>query len=139
VVHIVGTNRLFSRKTVTLSFAQPYDFIPSSLASHHGFTANTSPSLCDENLPSPIWFLAQSTHDSVLVRRLTAAPHPNPNTRCTFRRADQTPLITALDLHENAKAYGNHTCSTTAPGSTARITNVCLPAARPDSGIRARV
>ena len=55
VVHKVGTNRLLSRKTVTFSFAEPYDFIPSLLASRHIATPNPSPSLCDENLQSSIW------------------------------------------------------------------------------------
>ena len=30
--------------------------------------------------------IEQSTHDSVPVRRLTADTHPDPDTRCTFRR-----------------------------------------------------
>ena len=55
IVRKVGTNRLLSRKTVTFSFAQPYDFIPSLLASRHVSTSTTSPSLCDENLQSPVW------------------------------------------------------------------------------------
>ena len=33
VVHKVGTNRLLSRKTVTFFFPEPFDFIPSLLAS----------------------------------------------------------------------------------------------------------
>ncbi|MES1180943.1 MAG: hypothetical protein ABUL66_03680 [Verrucomicrobiota bacterium] len=33
VVHKIGTNRLLSRKTVTFPFSEPYDFIPSLLAS----------------------------------------------------------------------------------------------------------
>jgi hypothetical protein len=57
VVHKVGTNRLLSRKTVTFSFSEPYDFIPSLLASRHVGSANTSLSLGDENLQSPIWCL----------------------------------------------------------------------------------
>jgi hypothetical protein len=55
VVHKVGSNRLLSRKTVTFSFSQPYDFIPSVLASRSVATANTSPSLGDENPESTIW------------------------------------------------------------------------------------
>ena len=55
VVHKVGTNRLLSRKTVTFSFSEPYAFIPSLLASRHASTANTSPSLGDENLQSLVW------------------------------------------------------------------------------------
>src|SRR5882762_9665778 len=31
LVHQVGTNRLIARKTVSFSFAEPYDFIPSLL------------------------------------------------------------------------------------------------------------
>ena len=57
IVHKVGTNRLLSRKTVTFSFSEPYDFIPSLLASRHVSTSNTIPSLCDENLESTIWCL----------------------------------------------------------------------------------
>ncbi len=55
IVHKVGTNRLISRKTVTFSFSEPYDFIPSLLASRPVSSATTTPSLCDENLESPIW------------------------------------------------------------------------------------
>jgi hypothetical protein len=55
VVHKVGTNRLLSRKTVTFSFAEPYDFIPSLLASRHVPTLNTSPSLCDEKSQRIKW------------------------------------------------------------------------------------
>ena len=59
VVHKVGTNRLLSRKTVTFSFAEPYDFIPSLLASLPVPTLTASSSLCDENLESPIWCIRQ--------------------------------------------------------------------------------
>jgi hypothetical protein len=55
VVHKVGTNRLLSRKTVTFSFAEPYDFIPSLLASRPVSTSITSPSLGDETGGSTIW------------------------------------------------------------------------------------
>ena len=55
VVHKVGTNRLLSRKTVTFSFAEPYDFIPSLLASLEAPTSTTSPSLCDANFQRAIW------------------------------------------------------------------------------------
>jgi hypothetical protein len=55
VVHKVGTNRLLSRKTVTFSLAEPYDLIPSLLASGHISIPNTSPSLCDENGGSINW------------------------------------------------------------------------------------
>jgi hypothetical protein len=55
IVRKVGTNRLLSRKTVTFSFAQPYDFIPSLLASVEASPSLTSPSLCDENLQNPKW------------------------------------------------------------------------------------
>jgi hypothetical protein len=48
VVHKVGTNRLLSRKTVTFSFSEPYDLIPSLLASRPVSTLNTSSSLGDE-------------------------------------------------------------------------------------------
>jgi hypothetical protein len=53
----VNLHRLLSRKTVAFSFSEPYDFIPSLLASRHVPTTTTSPSLCDENLQSPNWCL----------------------------------------------------------------------------------
>jgi hypothetical protein len=58
VVHKVGTNRFLSRKTVTFSFSEPYDFIPSLLASMPISTSSistTSPSLGDENSESINW------------------------------------------------------------------------------------
>ena len=55
VVHKVGTNRLLSRKTVTFSLAEPYDFIPSLLASVEASPALAAPSLCDENSRSIKW------------------------------------------------------------------------------------
>jgi DNA invertase Pin-like site-specific DNA recombinase len=55
VVHKVGTNRLIARKTVTFSFAEPYDFIPSLLASRHVNTTTTRPLLSSELVDSSIW------------------------------------------------------------------------------------
>ena len=55
VVHKVGTNRLLSGKTVTFSFFEPYDFIPSLLASVEASTSNIIPSLCDETGGSIKW------------------------------------------------------------------------------------
>lgn len=55
VVHKVGTNRLLSRKTVSFSFSEPYDFIPSLLASRQVSTLNTSSSPGDENPQSSKW------------------------------------------------------------------------------------
>jgi site-specific DNA recombinase len=55
VVHKVGTNRLLSRKTVSFSFSEDYDFVPSLLASRRIPTHNTLPSLGDEKLESPVW------------------------------------------------------------------------------------
>jgi molecular chaperone GrpE (heat shock protein) len=58
IVHKVGTNRLLSRKTVSFFFSEPYDFVPSLLASlpiSTRSTTNTSPSLGDENPESPVW------------------------------------------------------------------------------------
>jgi hypothetical protein len=58
VVHKVGTNRLLSRKTVSFSFSEPYDLIPSLLASMPISTSSVStnsPSLGDENSESIIW------------------------------------------------------------------------------------
>lgn len=48
IVHKVGTNRLISRKTVSLSFSEPYDFIPSFLGNlNESLLAN--PSLQDNS------------------------------------------------------------------------------------------
>ena len=55
LVQKVGTNRLISRKTVTFSFSEPYDFVPSLLASRHVSTPNTLPSLGDEKSRSIVW------------------------------------------------------------------------------------
>ena len=63
VVRKAGTNCLISRKTVSYSFAQPYDFIPSLLASSHVSTSNPSPSLGDENGGSIIWCPRQDLKD----------------------------------------------------------------------------
>jgi hypothetical protein len=55
LVHKVGTNRLLSRKTVSFSFSEPYDFAASLLASRHASASDNSSSLCDANLESSIW------------------------------------------------------------------------------------
>jgi hypothetical protein len=55
VVHKVGTNRLLSRKTVTFSFSESYDFIPSLLASRGIAASGVAPSLCDEKHESLVW------------------------------------------------------------------------------------
>jgi hypothetical protein len=55
IVRVTGTNRLFSRKTVSFSFAEPFNSIPSLLASRPASTLNVIPSLRDENPESPIW------------------------------------------------------------------------------------
>jgi hypothetical protein len=55
---LMNLHRLLSRKTVTFSFSEPYDFVPSLLASMPISTSSTStasPSLGDENLESSIW------------------------------------------------------------------------------------
>ena len=59
VVHKVGTNRLLSRKTVTFSFSEDYDFIPSLLASCRLPTPNTSLSLSDQNWWNTRWCALQ--------------------------------------------------------------------------------
>jgi hypothetical protein len=59
VVHKVGTNRLLSRKTVTFSFSEPYDFIPSILASLEASTSLTPTSLCDAKSESIKWCTRQ--------------------------------------------------------------------------------
>ena len=55
LVHTVGTNRLLSRKTVTFSLAEPYDFIPSLLASVEASTSTTSSPSGVKNLESTNW------------------------------------------------------------------------------------
>ena len=55
LVYKVGTNRLLSRKTVSFSFAEPYDFAASLLASVETSTPTTSLSLCDEKSQRIIW------------------------------------------------------------------------------------
>jgi hypothetical protein len=59
LVHKVGTNRLLSGKTVSFSFSEPYDFIPSLLVSPQVSTLNTSSSLCDANLQNTKWCAIQ--------------------------------------------------------------------------------
>ena len=48
-------DRLIARKTVSMSLAEPYDFIPSLLASRHVDTSNTSPLLSSQLVESTIW------------------------------------------------------------------------------------
>ncbi|MGD1087099.1 MAG: hypothetical protein ABR955_00015 [Verrucomicrobiota bacterium] len=48
LIRKVGTNRLLSRKTVSFSFAEPYDFAASLLASVEASPSTTCPSLCDD-------------------------------------------------------------------------------------------
>jgi site-specific DNA recombinase len=55
LVHKVGTNRLLSRKTVSFSFSEPYDFAASLLAFRNASASNNSSSLCDANHQSSIW------------------------------------------------------------------------------------
>ncbi len=55
VVHKVGTNRLLSRKTVSFSFSEPYDFAASLLASRPLSTLTNSSSLCDANPENTKW------------------------------------------------------------------------------------
>ena len=55
LVHKVGTNRLLSRKTVSFSFSEPYDFAASLLASRHASALNNSSSPCDANSQSSEW------------------------------------------------------------------------------------
>jgi site-specific DNA recombinase len=59
LVHKVGTNRLLSRKTVSFSFSEPYDFTASLLASRHDATSQNSSSHCDANHGSSIWCIRQ--------------------------------------------------------------------------------
>ena len=71
-------DRLLSRKTVTFSFSQPYDFIPSALASRSVATANTSPSLCDENPESTIWCLIVDHLQTYFSRKSVLYEGQNP-------------------------------------------------------------
>jgi hypothetical protein len=48
-------NRLLSRKTVSFSFAEPYDFAASLLASVEASPSTTCPSLCDEKSQRIKW------------------------------------------------------------------------------------
>ena len=47
--------RLISRKTVSFTFAEPYDFIPSLLASRTVATVSPYLRLVDETLQSQVW------------------------------------------------------------------------------------
>ena len=71
VVRKVGTNRLISRKTVSFALTPPYDFLPSLLRSSMVGTSNSSLSLLDENIESPIWCPRQDLN----LFGLFAAPH----------------------------------------------------------------
>jgi site-specific DNA recombinase len=65
VVHKVGTNRLLSRKTVSFTFSEPYDFVPSLLASRPistTFTSQNSSSLGDEKSESIKWCAIQGSN-----------------------------------------------------------------------------
>jgi hypothetical protein len=62
LVHKVGTNRLLSRKTVSFSFSEPYDFVPSLLASRQVSTLNTPSSLCDVNQQNTKWCAIQGSN-----------------------------------------------------------------------------
>ena len=55
IVQKVGTNRLISRKTVSFSFSEPYDFVPSLLASVRLTTSASSPSRSDQFSRSQQW------------------------------------------------------------------------------------
>lgn len=50
LLHKVGTNLLLSRKTVSFSFSEPYDFVPSFLGTLP-FSSIAPSSLCDEKNP----------------------------------------------------------------------------------------
>ena len=54
-VQKIGTNRQISRKTVSFSFSEPYDFVPSLLASLHLSTSNNSTSRSDAKSQSLVW------------------------------------------------------------------------------------
>jgi DNA invertase Pin-like site-specific DNA recombinase len=55
LVHKIGTNRLLSRKTVSFSFSEPYDFAASFLASIEASTTTNTPSQSDEKSRSIDW------------------------------------------------------------------------------------
>ena len=55
LVRKTGTNRLISRKTVTISFSEQYDFIPSLLAFPHVSTPDQPSSRSDKNWWRTTW------------------------------------------------------------------------------------
>jgi len=57
IVRKIGTNHLLSRKNVSFSVSEDYDFIPSLLASVRVTTPNTLSSHCDQNHESSNWCL----------------------------------------------------------------------------------
>jgi hypothetical protein len=75
LIHKVGTNRLLSRKTVSFSFAEPYDFAASLLASVEASPSTTRPSLRDET-----------------SQRIKWCSHPESNRDQPFRRRRLYPL-----------------------------------------------
>ncbi len=55
LVQKIGTNRLISRKTVTFSLSEPYDFVPSLLASVRVGSSTTLLSRSEEKSQSSNW------------------------------------------------------------------------------------
>jgi hypothetical protein len=74
VVHKVGTNRLLSRKTVTFSFAEPYDFTASLLTAPQVSPLNLIPSLCDANFQNTNWCAVQGLNLRPLACEANALP-----------------------------------------------------------------
>ena len=57
IVQLIGTNRLISRKTVSFSFSEDYDFVPSLLASVRSAPASVPSPMGSLNLQSSKWCL----------------------------------------------------------------------------------
>ena len=55
LVHQTGTNRLISRKTVSFSFSEPYDFIPSLLGNLNRSISNNPSLLSNSDWLSNVW------------------------------------------------------------------------------------
>ena len=70
LVRRIGTNRLISRKTVSFSFSEPYDFVPSLLASLPVSASDTSPSRSDENSERQVWCAREESNLHGLPHRI---------------------------------------------------------------------
>jgi site-specific DNA recombinase len=74
LVHKFGTNRLLTRKTVSFSFSELYDFPASLLASRQVSTLNNSSSLCDANFQNTRWCAMEGLNLRPLQCQCSALP-----------------------------------------------------------------